>query len=174
MEYVIRKYQNRKFYDPQQSRMINLDDIARLVRKGEDIRVLDNDTDEDITGITLIRALLQSQPDLTAPLLGSTAGFIRALTRAGRNSVKNITRMGLLFNVDAMGMDVEPFREIVDNLVRKGLLGQDEAKELIDELRARLEDRLRQMRGWVLATVDERLARYGISIVDNRDKQLRE
>ena len=169
MEYVIRKYQNRKFYDPQQSQMINLDGIARLVRKGEDIRVLDNDTDEDITAITLIRALLQSQRDLTVPLLGSTVGLIRALLRTGHNSVKSVTRKGLFFSIDAMGMDIGRFREIVDDLVRKGLLGQDEARELIAELGARLEDKLREMRGWVLATIDERLARYGISIADDHD-----
>ena len=106
--------------------MINLGGMAGLVQNGEDIRVLDNDTDEDITGITLIRTFLQSQPDLTAPLLGSTLGLIRALIRAGQNSVKNITRTGLFFDIDAIGLDIDPFREIIDNLVKKGLLGLDD------------------------------------------------
>jgi polyhydroxyalkanoate synthesis repressor PhaR len=54
---IIKKYANRKLYDTQQSCYITLDEIAELIRTGQDITVVDNKTKEDITYKTLIQLL---------------------------------------------------------------------------------------------------------------------
>ncbi len=54
---VLRRYANRKIYDPYQSRYVNHSDIAELVRSGSDVRVLDSRTDRDVTGLALARIL---------------------------------------------------------------------------------------------------------------------
>ncbi len=54
---VIKKYANRKLYDTQQSCYITLDEIAELIRTGQDITVVDNKSKEDITYKTLIQLL---------------------------------------------------------------------------------------------------------------------
>jgi len=41
---LIKRYGNRKLYDTSQSRYITLDEIARLVRSGNDVKVIDNET----------------------------------------------------------------------------------------------------------------------------------
>ncbi|MBP7044934.1 MAG: pesticidal protein Cry15Aa, partial [Chloroflexi bacterium] len=43
---VIKRYPNRKLYDTEAKKYITLDGIAELIRKGEDIRVVDHTTDE--------------------------------------------------------------------------------------------------------------------------------
>ena len=49
---VIKKYANRRLYDTSNSRYINLEDIAALVRNGKDVQVVDANTGEDITRVT--------------------------------------------------------------------------------------------------------------------------
>lgn len=46
---VFRRYVNRKFYDPEGSRYVNLGEIARAIRAGEDVKVLEVPTRRDLT-----------------------------------------------------------------------------------------------------------------------------
>ena len=48
-EVLIRKYSDRRLYDPGTSRYVKLADIARMVRDGIDVRVVDGQSGKDIT-----------------------------------------------------------------------------------------------------------------------------
>jgi hypothetical protein len=50
---VFRRYVNRKFYDPEGSRYVNLEEIAKAIRSGEDVQVLEVPTRRDLTGSIL-------------------------------------------------------------------------------------------------------------------------
>jgi len=54
---VIKKYANRRLYDTTGSRYINLEDIGGLVRSGKDVQVVDAQTGEDITRVTLTQII---------------------------------------------------------------------------------------------------------------------
>ena len=54
---VIKRYPNRKLYDTEQSRYIKLKEVARLVREGVEVQIVDNQSGEDITGPTLAKLL---------------------------------------------------------------------------------------------------------------------
>ena len=56
---VIKKYANRRLYDTSNSRYINLEDIAALVRNGKDLQVVDASTGEDITRVTLTQIIVE-------------------------------------------------------------------------------------------------------------------
>jgi len=61
-ERVIHRYGNRRFYDLEGRRAITLEEIAELVRKGEMIRVLDVESDnEDITRRVLTQIILEAK-----------------------------------------------------------------------------------------------------------------
>ena len=55
---VIKKYPNRRLYDTSGSRYINLEDIGELVRKGKDVQVVDAQTGEDLTRVTLTQIIV--------------------------------------------------------------------------------------------------------------------
>jgi len=55
----IRRYGNRKLYDPQTRRYVTLEGLARLVADGHEIEVTDQKTGEDLTGLTLAQVLLE-------------------------------------------------------------------------------------------------------------------
>ncbi len=87
---IIKRYQNRKLYDTHESSYVTLDEIAKMIKNGEDLRVIDNKTKNDITAATLTQLLYESerraktQPsvDLLKEIIrsgdGSFSGFIQA------------------------------------------------------------------------------------------------
>lgn len=87
---IIKRYQNRKLYDTHESSYVTLDEIAKMIKGGEDLRVIDNKTKNDITAATLTQLLYESerkaktQPsvELLKEIIrhgdGSFSGFIQA------------------------------------------------------------------------------------------------
>ncbi len=58
---VIKRYANRKLYDMRESCYITHDEIAALVRSGEEIKIIDNRTKEDLTTATLTQILFDKE-----------------------------------------------------------------------------------------------------------------
>ncbi|HNL11066.1 MAG TPA: polyhydroxyalkanoate synthesis regulator DNA-binding domain-containing protein, partial [Turneriella sp.] len=56
---LIKRYANRRLYDPETSRTITLDEVAQYVRDGIDIKVVDNTNGEDITRKVLGQTFLK-------------------------------------------------------------------------------------------------------------------
>ncbi len=61
MTILIKRYANRKLYNTDSSRYITLKGIGELIERGEDVRVMDNETGEDITSISLSQILVDSE-----------------------------------------------------------------------------------------------------------------
>ena len=65
---IVKRYSNRKLYDTEMKRYVRLLDLARIVREGQEVRVVDNVTNEDLTTVTLSRALLEKEKRRKRPL----------------------------------------------------------------------------------------------------------
>ena len=76
---VIKKYENRRLYDTHNSRYVNLDGVAEMVRSGEDIQVVDSKTGEDVTRHVLTQIIVDGAKD---PEQGPPLEFLRDLVRA--------------------------------------------------------------------------------------------
>tara|TARA_B100001971_G_scaffold215193_1_gene259984 strand:- start:70399 stop:70830 length:432 start_codon:yes stop_codon:yes gene_type:complete len=90
---IIKRYQNRKLYDTFQSCYVTLEEIAQIVREGNEIQVIDNKTKNDITYMTQIQLLFDQERKSLKPgdteLLkrvirseeGTLTGYIRGLEK---------------------------------------------------------------------------------------------
>src|SRR3954469_20246435 len=58
---VIKRYANRKLYDTQRSRYVTLEQIAEMIRAGEDVKIVDNNSKEDLTALTLTQILFEEE-----------------------------------------------------------------------------------------------------------------
>jgi polyhydroxyalkanoate synthesis repressor PhaR len=58
---VVKRYANRKLYDTQRSRYVTLEQIAEMIRSGEDVRIVDNNSKEDLTAITLTQIIFEEE-----------------------------------------------------------------------------------------------------------------
>jgi len=58
---VIKRYANRKLYDTQHSCYVTLNQIAQMIRDGEDVRIIDNNSKEDLTSVTLAQIIFEEE-----------------------------------------------------------------------------------------------------------------
>jgi polyhydroxyalkanoate synthesis repressor PhaR len=58
---LVKRYGNRKLYDTSESRYVTLDEIGRWVKAGEDVKILENDTGEDLTAVTFAQIILEEE-----------------------------------------------------------------------------------------------------------------
>jgi polyhydroxyalkanoate synthesis repressor PhaR len=58
---IIKRYSNRKLYDTKESRYITIAQIGEFVKLGEDVRVVDNATKDDLTDVVLAQILVEEQ-----------------------------------------------------------------------------------------------------------------
>ena len=65
---VIKRYSNRKLYDPAGKRHVTLEDLAARVAAGEEILVQDQETGADITNLVLAQVLLEGVRERTASI----------------------------------------------------------------------------------------------------------
>jgi polyhydroxyalkanoate synthesis repressor PhaR len=52
---------SRKLYDTEESRYVSLDEVAGLVRAGQELRVVDSATGEDVTGQVLAQVIYEGE-----------------------------------------------------------------------------------------------------------------
>ena len=58
---LIKKYGNRRLYDTARSRYITLEELADLIKSGEDVHVADAKTGEDLTTGTLAQIIIEGR-----------------------------------------------------------------------------------------------------------------
>lgn len=99
---VIKRYGNRKLYDAKTSQYITLDGIRALVQGGEDVHVVDNETGEDLTRLTLAQILYEEERRKTGML---SLPVLRWLVERSDEAVRDFMQR------------VEKSREAWDNVV---------------------------------------------------------
>lgn len=57
---LVKKYGNRRLYDTGDSKYVTLDELAAKIRSGVDLRVVDAQTNEDLTQATLVQIVLET------------------------------------------------------------------------------------------------------------------
>lgn len=57
MATVIKRYANRKLYDSTAKRYVKLEELAELVKNGQEVQIIDNATSTDITNVVLSKVL---------------------------------------------------------------------------------------------------------------------
>lgn len=58
---VIKRYSNRKLYDTTRSCYVTLDEIAGMVKAGDDVQIIDNKSGEDLSSVTLAQIVYEEE-----------------------------------------------------------------------------------------------------------------
>ncbi|HXJ34783.1 MAG TPA: polyhydroxyalkanoate synthesis regulator DNA-binding domain-containing protein [Candidatus Eisenbacteria bacterium] len=73
MPRLVKRYSNRKLYDTSESRYVTLDEISRWVKAGEEVKIVENESGEDLTAVTFAQIILEEERKkngfLSLPLL---------------------------------------------------------------------------------------------------------
>lgn len=58
---IIKRYSNRKLYDTERSKYVTLDEIAKMIKAGDEVTIIDNETKEDLTSVTLTQIIYEEE-----------------------------------------------------------------------------------------------------------------
>jgi polyhydroxyalkanoate synthesis repressor PhaR len=83
---TINKYSNRRLYDSTNKRYVTLDDIAALIREGNEVKVIDSQTGADISKVILIQVVLESEKNKEDML---PVSFLHMLIKYGNKVAKD-------------------------------------------------------------------------------------
>lgn len=124
---VVKRYANRKMYDTHAKRYITLEEISSLVRDGTEVRVIDNKSGEDITGITLSQIVTEKERRHEG-LLPRTF-FTEVIQKSGRTMIDTAKRLVSGWFGSAL-LDEDEISRTVDGLVEAGKIARAQADEL--------------------------------------------
>lgn len=127
---VIKRYPNRKLYDTEAKRYITLNEIAALIRAGDEVVVTDHGTDEDLTAVVLTQIIFE-QEKLQKGFLPKSV--LTNLVRAGGDTLGTLRR-GLSLPLDLWRHVDEEIERRVQALVSKGELAKEEGIRLREKL----------------------------------------
>ncbi len=86
---IIKRYSNRKLYDTQSSQYVTLEQIAQMIRIGEEVRVLDNSSKEDLTSVTLAQIIFEEEKRQKSYI---PLGAMRHLIQSGGASLQELAQ----------------------------------------------------------------------------------
>ena len=70
---LLKKYANRRLYDTEKSRYVTLNEVAERIRDGQQVKIIDAKTKEDVTAFVLTQIVLEEAKNknvlLPVPLL---------------------------------------------------------------------------------------------------------
>jgi polyhydroxyalkanoate synthesis repressor PhaR len=105
----IKKYANRRLYNTGTSAYVTLEDLASMVKGGEDFIVHDAKTGEDITRSVLTQIIFEQENKQGQNLLPIT--FLRQLIRFYGDSMQMLVPRYLEVSIDSLTREQEKFRQ---------------------------------------------------------------
>jgi polyhydroxyalkanoate synthesis repressor PhaR len=138
---IIKRYANRKLYDTQHSKYVTLEQIAEMIRHGDDVQIVDNKTKEDLTSVTLAQIIFEEEKKQKSFL---PLQAMRHLIQNGGDSISQLVSQAQ--------------RKVQDILPRKGEGDEDEV-ETLDDVETLSADAgnteknsLKELREWVASS----------------------
>ncbi|GIX41893.1 MAG: polyhydroxyalkanoate synthesis repressor PhaR [Leptospiraceae bacterium] len=129
---IIKRYSNRRLYDAKSSQVIHLEDIAEYIKQGEEIKVIDNATGEDITSKVLAQTFLKlvtrnKSEDFKVFLFSS---LIREIKENLSNFLVRLIQGGIGTEL----LSPERLTKIVEEFIGKGDLEIHEKEKYLKEI----------------------------------------
>ncbi len=106
---VIKKYANRRLYHTGTSTYVTLEDLAGMVRQGEDFVVFDAKSGDDITRSVLTQIIFEQENKEGQNLLPVTV--LRQLIRFYGDSLQSLVPSYLEFSMDNLSREQQKLRE---------------------------------------------------------------
>jgi polyhydroxyalkanoate synthesis repressor PhaR len=106
---IIKKYANRRLYNTGTSTYVTLEDLAKMVKAGEDFQVFDAKSSEDITRSVLTQIIFEQENKEGQNLLPIT--FLRQLIRFYGDSMQMLVPRYLEVSIDSLSREQGKFRD---------------------------------------------------------------
>ncbi|MDO8526361.1 MAG: polyhydroxyalkanoate synthesis regulator DNA-binding domain-containing protein [Deltaproteobacteria bacterium] len=125
---VIKRYQNRKLYDTEDSCYVTLEDIRDMIKMGEDIRVIDNSSKEDLTSVTFAQIIFEEEKKQKGLLPLNT---FKQIIATGGEALKDFVQK----SIENAGTEIQQVRTFVDKHIKPAMEGVQSIPTVAQEVK---------------------------------------
>ena len=151
---IIKKYQNRKLYDTQDSCYVTLEGVAKMIREGhEEIVVIDNNTKEDVTALILTQVLYEQEKTNQSVL---PVTILKNIIKSGSTNLFEFMQKYILGAFDVHLRTKKDLSIHIERLIKSGQLTSAEGEILLNQVKAMAE----KSRMELDKRIEERLQQY--------------
>lgn len=146
--HLIKKYSNRKLYDTKDKRYLTMDQLAELIKSGEEVSVLDNETGDDLTSsiVSQLLARENSAVEKTVP-----SKVLMQMLRKGRGTLFGYGKKYVSLWQSALTLSKDEIEKLVNNLVNSKEISESEAKNLKNEILGFANN----LKSWIIENIDQ-------------------
>jgi polyhydroxyalkanoate synthesis repressor PhaR len=157
---IIKRYANRKLYDTEHSRYVTLDQISEMIRNGDDVKIVDNKTKEDLTTVTLAQIIFEEEKKQRSFLpLGAMRNIIQSGGEWFAEAQRRVQSI-LPGKKKEDGTDADPPAPVVEDTSEAGDEAAQKKKSLaalrewVDHSKSRLDDWQKQVDSKVRGAIE--------------------
>jgi polyhydroxyalkanoate synthesis repressor PhaR len=154
---IIKRYANRKLYDTEHSRYVTLDQISEMIRNGDDVKIVDNKTKEDLTTVTLAQIIFEEEKKQRSFLpLGAMRNIIQSGGEWFAEAQRRVQSIlpGKLGKHDEAAADPAPAEDDPTDEAAQKKKSLQALREWVDHSKHRLEEWQKQVDAKVRGTIE--------------------
>ncbi|ABJ76949.1 Conserved hypothetical protein [Leptospira borgpetersenii serovar Hardjo-bovis str. JB197] len=163
---LLKRYANRRLYDPETSKTITLEDVADMIINGEEIRVIDNMSGSDITpkilGQTFLKVSLGQRNEEFSNFM------LSALIRETGKDISSLFGRLVLGGIGASDLTRDRLEKILQSMISLGELKLEMATEYRDDLLTHMASRASENK----LRIQEDLKKIGKELEDSTETDL--
>lgn len=165
---LIKRYANRRLYDAETSKTITLEDVADFIKTGNEVRVVDNITGEDITARVLGQTFLKISTDQQN--LEFSIFLLTSLIREVSSNISQFFTQLVEGGIGAGSLTLDRLEKIVQSMVEHGELTLSDKTNYVDTILMQLKKKTTLMQ----SRVEEGLGVLRSELADNRNRKIEE
>jgi len=146
----IKKYANRKMYDRTDKRYITMAQLAELIKSGEEVSIVDNNTGEDLTAAIVSQLIGREKKDRDR---GVSPRVLMQLLRKGGGTLSDYAKKYTSLWQSAFTMAEDEVDKLVNRLVRDKELSKSEGSRLKKEIIGYTDS----LKNWIGDSIDKRV-----------------
>lgn len=132
MARLIKKYKNRQLYDAEDKRPVTFAELAKGIQAGENYRVVDNETEKDITLQTYTQVLYEEVKG--GKSIKQYDEIIRQIALIGGEKSMGVLKKTVLAGIGALNLSRKRATEMAEELIKQGELAEGQKAKAIKEL----------------------------------------
>lgn len=149
--HIIKKYANRKLYDTTEKRYLTMDHLAVLIKSGEEVSIIDNETGDDLTS-AIVSQLLAREDTKTDKAVPSKV--LMQMLRKGRGTLFGYGKKYVSLWQSALTMSREEIEKRINSLVKEKEISESEGKNLKQEIIGFANN----LKSWIIDNIDQRVS----------------
>ena len=166
--HLIKKYANRKLYDTTDKRYLTMDRLAELIKAGEEVSIVDNETGDDLTASIVSQLLARESAggDKAVP-----SQVLMQMLRKGRGTLFGYGKKYVGLWQSALTLSKDEIEKRINSLINDKEISESDGRNLKNEVLGFANN----LKTWIMDHIDERVTEAFKALnLASRDRQLKD